>query len=104
MPGRDGATAARSVTLISVAAVGGFLVSLYAASGGEDSFGVASDSPRHAEAMSLAAALDVEVTGGAYRLTVGPCGGTAFAEPDAETLRAMQRCLQGRACPDRPRF
>jgi EmrB/QacA subfamily drug resistance transporter len=44
----------RVAGLVSVAAVGGFLVSLYTGAGGQGSFGVPSDTPGHAEAMTVA--------------------------------------------------
>lgn len=44
----------RVAGLISVAAVGGIVASLYAGAGGQGSFGVASDTAGHAEAMTVA--------------------------------------------------
>ena len=44
----------RIAGLIFVAAVGGFVATLYAGAGGQASFGVLSDTPRHAPAMNAA--------------------------------------------------
>ncbi|WP_299041184.1 MFS transporter [uncultured Tateyamaria sp.] len=44
----------RMAGLISVAAVGGFVAALYAGAGGTASFGIASDAPGHAAAMTTA--------------------------------------------------
>ncbi len=44
----------RMAGLVSVAAVGGIVASVYASAGGTAGFGVPSDSPNHADAMTAA--------------------------------------------------
>ncbi|WP_246162220.1 hypothetical protein [Roseovarius faecimaris] len=40
----------------------------------------------------------LEVKGGAYTLTVDPCGGNGFAEPTEEALRQVELCHAGGPC------
>lgn len=37
-------------------------------------------------------------TGAGYEVTVGPCGGRAFGDPEAAVLDALVACLRGEGC------